>query len=223
MPLRNSFGRNAYFLYRRQGILGRIGSYIPQPLKVFAGVAGLAAATVVLAPAILILATPPLICGAWLIHKRRQAFAQLAEQLHHQRWQDLASFHLQQVPAGEKSERIPTFARIAVEAALKSNEQGLRTKLGPGELQFGELEALAQDFSAATHGIAEKMSMAQYGLLLSGRKAGSVRVVQRQGVESGTRAARARIEVQLLDGSLLVLKNNDHSGSVIEGHGHRIA
>lgn len=220
------------YIYRRPGFWGRISEHIPAPLKMFAGISFAAAATVVLAPAIIILAVPPMICGAWLLYRRNKYLSSVMAEMHNQRWQDMASYHLQQSPPSADSQKIPTTAKIAVEKSLRENEQDLALRLGVSsidQVEFGPLQALAQDFRLGPSGGSEQMSVSEYPLYVDGRGKGIVRVVSRGdqlGFLNRLKQAtqnRTRVEVQLHSGEVIVLQSfADPKGDILEGHGRVI-
>lgn len=213
---------------------GKVSKYIPAPLKVFGCISIAAAATVILAPAIIILAVPPMICGAWLLHRRNRFLSSVVSDLHNRRWQDMASFHLQKAPFSANSQRIPTVAKMTVERSIAANEQGIASQLAlmdVEEVTFGPLLSLAQDFRLGPSGGSEQMSVSEYALLVRNRQRGIVRVVSRGdadeklGFMNRMRSAtnnKTRIEVELDNGRLFVLQASSVRGDVLEGHGHEI-
>lgn len=214
-------------LFSRPGLFGSIGRYVPAPIKAFGAVATLAAATVVLAPAVIILAGPPLIVGAFMWRRQLKKLQSMADQLHDQRWKDLASFHLQKGPIKPASSnfqtgRIPMVAQIAIDQAISRNEQQLATILGVSDsanVSYGQLAALYQDFNLDPSGFNEKMAISEFPLLVNGRLSGKVRVISRE--EEDTKKSRLRIEVEARR-KIVVLKRGGDDGNIIEGEGRAI-
>lgn len=214
-------------LFSRPGLFGSIGKYIPAPIKAFGAVATLAAATVILAPAVIILAGPPLLVGAFLWRRQLRKLQSMADQLHDQRWKDLASFHLQKGPIKSASSnfqtgRIPMAAQIAIDQAISRNEQQLATILGvsdPTEISYGQLAALYQDFNLDPSGFNEKMSISEFPIRVKGHTIGKVRVISRE--QEDIKKTRLRIEIEARR-RVIVLKPGGEDENVIQGGGRAI-
>lgn len=215
-------------IFHRSGFLGRVSNYIPAPIKAFGIVAGLAATTVVVAPALIILTAPPLICCAFLWRRRIRSLQLMANELHNQRWKDLASFHLQSrtshvnASSANQTERIPIYVEVALENAILNNNQQLANLLNvksADDVSYGVLQSLSQDFRLDPSGFTEKMSISEYPLLVNRSVQGVVRVISRE--EADSKKKKTRIEVECKN-NLIILHQSNIEEDIIEGGGRPI-
>lgn len=192
-------------IYRRPGVMGRILQYVPMPFKAFGLIAATAAIGIFLAPAIIILGGPPILGGLWWLRHRRHW---LEKNLHDQRWNNMASYHLMREPHSA-TDRMPYDARHRIADALQKNENGIRDVLGVSEVEFGPTEALYQDFKGSSTGFAESITIEEHGMFSNRRRLATASLISKN--------SKTRLEVRPVVGNrVLVLTPSEKDDVVID-------
>lgn len=207
-----------YKMYEKPSRVGKVMSFVPQPIKVFGSIAMGAALTVFLAPALVILFAPPLIMG-WIYYRRR--LSQLKKALRDQRWADMGSYNLafDDAAAGSSpQDSIPYTAKSRIYNAIERNEQNLASSIGapPDSIKYTGVESLYQDFKTSNTGMTETIQIQQFGILsANGRRLGTVSLVVLG--DPAAKSKKMRIEINPARGKTVVLTNidNDDDSNVI--------
>lgn len=211
IPKRMFFTRRAYpvRIYRRPGPFGRILQYVPMPFKVFGMIAATAAIGIFLAPALIILGGPPILGGLWWLRHRR---TWLEQELHNQRWSNMASYHLLR-QSNNTTDKMPYEARNRILEALRHDENGIRGSIGNSEVSFGPTESLYQDFKGSSSGFTEAITIEEHGIFHGHRKVAIASIISKH--------SKMRVEVRsLIDHRLFVLKPSEASDIVIDVKPH---
>ncbi|ANB10965.1 hypothetical protein AWJ20_3759 [Sugiyamaella lignohabitans] len=182
-----------YATYRgpgRGGLISSVWNLVPAPVRAFTVVAGTAAGFFFISVPLLIICGPPLALGLWLYTRRMK---RIANELYHQRWNNLGSYHLtfedqldqtakSQNPAddlftilmnkaGGATSDAERIARDRILDAVESDEQNLagllniKNQRDIDNLGLTGLEGIQQDFRGSSQGFQEKMEIRTLGLV----------------------------------------------------------